>query len=147
MSSDVIMLDRIGSTPWGSFGRLQLPNGWHCLTVEPPWRHNAKNESCIPAGEYTMEMRLSALITRVTRNEFKRGWEVTGVPNRDYIMIHPGNFGVEDSDGCILVGRAYAVINCQPGISASFATFKDLMGQLAKRESWRIVIRWIQPEG
>jgi hypothetical protein len=148
MSSDLIMLDRIGNTQWGAFGRMHLPDGWVCMTVEPPWRHNAHGESCIPAGDYVMEMRQSPIVARITHNDFTRGWEIIGVPKRDLIMIHPGNFAGDDgdTDGCVLVGRAYGVMDCKPGITASRATFKDLMERLNQLTKWRIVIRWITPE-
>jgi len=148
MSSNLIMLDRIGSTPWGTFGRMQLSTGWHCVTVEPQWKRNAKGESCIPAGEYPMTMRSSPIVARITNSKFHRGWEITGVPNRDLIMIHPGNFGDDDgdSDGCVLVGRAYGVMDGRPGITASQATFKDLMERLSEQTEWRLAIRWIVPE-
>jgi len=148
MTSNLIMLDRIGSTPWGAFGRMQLPDGWHCVTVEPPWRHNARGESCIPAGEYAMELRPSPLISRITHDDFTRGWEIGGVPKRDDILIHPGNFADEDgdTDGCVLVGRSYGVMDGKPGITASRATFKDLMTRLDEFNQWRIAIRWITPE-
>jgi hypothetical protein len=142
------MLDRIGNTPWGTFGRMELPDGWNCVTLEPPWRHNARGDSCIPAGEYAMELRASPIVSRITHGDYQRGWEITEIPKRDFIMIHPGNFADDDSDtdGCVLIGRNYGVMDGRPGITASRATFKDFMQRLASHEEWRITIRWIQPE-
>ena len=143
--SDLIKLERMGNTPWGTFGTLRLADGSVFPTVEPRWEYNAKGKSCIPAGEYLLAMRSSNMVTRTSGGEFQRGWEITGVNGRDLIMIHPGNWA-EDSNGCVLVGRAHAVIQGKPGISASRSAFGDLMRKLAKREQWRIAVRWISPE-
>lgn len=145
MSSNVLRLDRMGSTPWGTFGRLRMPDGWSVATVEPRWLNNAKGESCIPAGDYQMAMRGSQMVARTSGNVFKVGWEINGVPGRDLIMIHPGNWQ-EDSNGCVLVGRDHQIVNGKPGISASRAAFADLMARLSKNEEWRIVVRWVIPE-
>ena len=145
MNENIIKLDRIGSTVWGTLGRLELPDRSVFCTLEPQWRNNASGESCIPAGEYPLEMRQSPMVYRTSGMAFSRGWEVQDVPNRDLIMIHPGNWQ-NDSNGCILVGRAFAVIDGKPGITASRAAFKDLMTRLAKREDWRLLVRWVAPE-
>ena len=148
---DLIRVERMGSMPWGTFGTMYLPDGTHFRTVEPTWQYNAKGKSCIPAGDYVMELRRSPIVERTSRGDYKHGWEIKPVPNRTLIMIHPGNWadgpdGSSDTNGCILVGRAHAVISGKPGVSASKAAFSDLMKRLAKRETWNISIRWIQPE-
>lgn len=145
--SDLIRLDRTAHTPWGTFGTLRLADGTAFPTIERGWEYNAKGKSCIPAGEYLMEMRSSNIVARSSGFEFARGWEITGVPGgRDLIMIHPANWAHE-LQGCIAPGRAHAVIQGKPGVTASRAAFKDLMHRLAKREQWRIAIRWTNPEG
>lgn len=140
--SDLVRLDRMGSTPWGTFGTLRLADGTAFPTVERPWEYNAPGKSCIPAGEYLMALRGSPVVQRTSGNAFRSGWEIQGVPGRDLIMIHPGNW-MDDSNGCVLVGRAHAVINGKPGVTASRAAFKDLMHRLARRESWRLAVRWV----
>ena len=145
MTADLITLQRMGSTPWGTFGTLRLPDGSAFPTVEPRWEYNAVGKSCIPAGVYAMAMRSSPMVARTSGGEFQRGWEIAGVPGRSLIMIHPGNWQ-HDSNGCVLVGRAHDVITGKPGVTASRAAFKDLMQRLGRRESWRIEISWNNPE-
>jgi len=145
MSSSLILLNRMGSTPWGTFGTLRLPDGSFFPTVEPEWEYNAIGKSCIPSGEYTMQRRASPIVARTTGGEFRAGWEIDGVPRRDLIMIHPGNHE-SDSQGCILIGRAHAIINGIPGVSASRAAFRDLMQKLNDKAEWRISVRWMVPE-
>lgn len=142
---DLITLDRTAHTVWGTFGRLQLPDGTAMVTLERQWEHNAKGKSCIPAGTYGMEMRNSPIVARITKGLHSRGWEIQGVPGRSLIMIHPGNWQ-DNSNGCVLVGRAQAVISGKPGISASGAAFDDLMRRLSIRNGWQIQIRWTNPE-
>jgi hypothetical protein len=140
--SDLIKLDRMGSTPWGTFGTLRLADGTAFPTIERGWEYNAPGKSCIPAGEYLLELRASPIVARSSGQAFRSGWEVTGVPGRDLIMIHPANWA-DELKGCIAPGRAHAVINGKPGVSASRAAFKDLMHRLARRESWRLAVRWV----
>lgn len=142
---DLIKLDREAHTIWGTFGRLQLPDGTAFPTVEPRWEYNAAGKSCIPAGEYVMAIRSSSMVSRTSGGEWRSGWEIDGVPGRDLIMIHPGNWA-GDSNGCVLVGRAHAVVNGKPGITSSRAAFNDLMQRLSISNDWRILIRWINPE-
>jgi hypothetical protein len=142
---DIIHLQRMGSTPWGTFGTLRLPDGTAFPTVEPEWEYNAPGKSCIPAGAYLLTLRTSPIVRRTSGGEYNSGWVVNGVPDRSLIMLHPGNWA-SDSNGCILPGRAHAVISGRPGITASRAAFKDLMTRLAKREQWTLSINWINPE-
>lgn len=143
--SQLLKLDRIGSTIWGALGRLELPDGTAFCTLEPRWQNNAVGASCIPAGDYPMGQRNSPIVYRTSGFAFARGWEIQDVPKRDLIMLHPGNWQ-DDSTGCVLVGRAFAVINGKPGITASRAAFKDMMNRLSKHSDLSIRIRWTTPE-
>lgn len=145
MSVDVIRLDRMGSTPWGTFGTLRLPDGTAFPTIEQVWEYNAKGKSCIPAGTYLLKLRTSPIVYRSSGHEFHQGWEVTGVPGRDLIMLHPANW-VHELQGCIAPGHAHAVLAGRPGVSASRAAFKDLMHRMGRRERWTLSINWINPE-
>lgn len=66
------------------------------FTLEPSWRGNAAGVSCIPAGRYRVERRVSA----------KYGlhlWVRECEPARSLVLIHAGNVRA-DTRGCILVG-------------------------------------------
>ena len=148
----MIVLEREGSSPWGTFGTLMLDDGWECKTVEPRWLGNAKGKSCIPPGTYKMTMRDSPVVTRTSNGRFSRGWEVTNVPGRTFIMLHPGNWD-RNSDGCILVGREFAVITDgkrrglqYPGVTHSQSVFAALMERLASSEAWDLHIIWASTE-
>lgn len=66
-----------------------------CKTLELPFRGNKRNISAIPCGKYNVVKRFS----------YKYGdhLHILDVPNRDFILIHQGNF-FTDILGCILVG-------------------------------------------
>lgn len=83
--------------PEGTAGVLEF-EGQTWYTVEPPWRDNATNKSCIPEGEYRLRPRWFN----------RKGYlalGVDGVPGRTHILIHRGNLPGH-SRGCILVGLA-----------------------------------------
>ncbi len=109
------------------------------------WEHNAAGKSCIPAGEYPLAKRTSAIVYRSSGNEFHQGWEVQDVPSRSLIILHPGNWA-SDSNGCILTGRAHVIMGNKLAVSASRAAFKDLMARLSRREDWRLAVRWVTPQ-
>lgn len=125
----IITLERFSYAPDGTFGRLTLPCGWSCFTVERPWLDNRPRESCIPDGVYRMSRRRSPVVERTSDGDYLEGWEVCDVPGRSYIMIHPGNWP-HNFKGCIGVGRSYAVIQGTTGVSHSRITFAELMGRL-----------------
>lgn len=64
-------------------------------TLEPPWRDNERDISCIPQGKYRLAPYNSAKYPDV--------WEVKDVPGRTAILFHIGNY-LKDTRGCILPG-------------------------------------------
>jgi len=99
----------------GVFSRLDL------ASLELPWLGNVQGVSCIPAGRYRL----------VPRSTQKRGNHllVEGVPGREWILIHRGNYPSEIR-GCILVGREHIDINGDkiPDVSGS----RSALGQLVQ---------------
>ena len=117
-----------------TLGKLVLADGWECYTLELPWRRNERRKSCIPDGSYRLARRESPLITRITRDEFREGYEVVPVADRSHIMLHHGNWA-RNSDGCILVGREPTAIQGELGVPNSLATFRELMKRLKRLEA------------
>lgn len=64
-----------------------------CYTIELPWRNNEVNRSCIPEGTYVLRRRYS--------KKFHWHIEITDVPGRSYILIHPANHAARELKGCI----------------------------------------------
>lgn len=70
--------------------------------LEPTWKENQRNVSCIPAGTYRVEKRFS------TRH--REHYHILGVEERDLILFHRGNFYWQ-TQGCTLVGNDFTDIN------------------------------------
>lgn len=138
-SDNLLILSRFLYTPNGVFGDLILPDGWRFYTAERPWLNNAPNVSCIPTGEYRLALRRSGVVERSTGGEFLEGWEITNVPGRTFIMIHPGNT-MHDLQGCVAVGDSLGYLGGNRAVLNSRKAFRELMGRLAARDSWRIVV-------
>lgn len=136
---NTVILTRFAYSPDGTFGRLVLPGGWSCFTVERPWKDNEPFESCIPDGVYDLKRRRSPVVERTSGGDYLEGWEVCDVPGRTYIMIHPGNWP-RNFEGCIGVGKKYMVMQGANGVTESGITFAELMGKLDGGE-WKIDIR------
>jgi hypothetical protein len=85
----LITLRRLDCTDQGIFGHLEWDK-FDCVTLE---RHDIP----IPAGTYKVSLYDSPRLGRKVPL-------LHGVPNRDMIEIHPGNYE-HDSLGCILVGE------------------------------------------
>lgn len=131
-------LTRFAYTPQGTFGRLAVA-GKEFYTVERPWLDNKSNVSCIPEGTYALKMRDSGVVTRSTGGAYSRGWEVTNVKGRSFIMIHPGNT-LEDLQGCISPGKALGAVNGKWGVLSSRPAFDELMSLLKGQDVWNLTI-------
>ena len=99
-----------------------------CSTLELPNLNNARRKSCIPAGTYTAKMRKSATMKRVSGGRWDEAFELQDVPDRDFILMHPGNYP-KNSHGCILVGGAFAYWGKEKGYAVpnSRMHYQDLL--------------------
>jgi len=72
------------------------------IPLELPWKDNQQKVSCIPLGTYSVKRRHS--------DRFKEHFHIQDVPNRTWILIHPGNYYTQIM-GCVLVGGGFSDIN------------------------------------
>ncbi len=82
-----------------TLGELFLNGERMCDTLENPWIDNQRNISCIPEGVYDVRLRLP----RESGTRDYLHLLVQEVPNRDFILVHRGNFPSQ-TQGCLLVG-------------------------------------------
>ncbi len=82
-----------------TIGELFLNGERICDTLENPWQDNQRNISCIPEGVYPVRLRLP----RESGTRDYLHLLVQEVPNRDFILVHRGNFPSQ-TQGCLLVG-------------------------------------------
>lgn len=136
--------------PQGTWGLLKFPTGEEFYTCERPWLDNEAFVSCIPSGVYYLEQRYSPVVQRTSGGEFAEGWEVTDVRDRDYIMIHPGNWP-GDVEGCIAVGKRLGITQNKQGVPClsvldSREAFREIMQLMEKYNTWTLDIRSYFPE-
>lgn len=96
-----IKLRRFESGEKQTLGMMEIA-GRKIYTLELAWKNNQKKVSCIPVGDYHVVKRVS--------EKYGNHFHVTDVFNRDFILIHHGNY-YTDILGCILVGFGLADIN------------------------------------
>ncbi len=119
---------RIRRSDHGTEGVL-IFDDFRCFTLELPWRENAKNLSCIPAGEYDVTIRISPRFGRVY-------WILT-VEDRTYILIHSGNWAGDKqkgltthTNGCILLGEKRGYLAGQRAVLLSRRAIRRFMDRL-----------------
>jgi len=117
-----VELFRLRRSNQGTEGML-VTCDFKCRTLELPWRDNQRQISCIPPGEYNVEIRLS--------NKYGRVYWVRKVPNRTYILIHSGNYAGDVSEGfkshvmgCILLGKKSGFLGGQVAVLNSKITIR-----------------------
>jgi hypothetical protein len=115
----------------GTFGVLLIDGKPFAATLEPMDRGNARNVSCIPAGEY--------LCSIVDSPHFGRTFEVQDVPDRDHILFHSGNV-IEDTAGCILVGEREGKLRGDRAVLNSGATFRRFLATCSGLTEFRLEI-------
>jgi len=98
---------------------------FQCQILELPWKDNERQISCIPEGIYPVKERRT--------DKFGRHYHIQNVPDRDYILQHPGNFTAQIR-GCQLTGSKFTNLNVDaiPDITASRKTLDVLLKSLGK---------------
>ena len=131
------ILYRLTRSDQGTEGML-VAEDFNCKTLELPWRDNQKRISCIPPGEYDVEIRLS--------NKYGRIYWVRKVPDRTYILIHSGNYAGDTSKnfkshvmGCILLGQKRGFLGGQVAVLNSRITVRRFMEEM-EYEKFKLTI-------
>ncbi len=126
------ILQRLSANDQGTYG-LFLTAGWWCWTLELPWRDNRRNRSCIPSGQYEVEM--------IQSPKYGHVYHVQDVPDRTGILIHSGNYAGDidlgfktHSAGCIIVGKRQGWLSDQRAVLVSRPTLRQLHQALELRD-------------
>lgn len=96
----ILTLKRTDYTDKHVMGELYIGLDKLGYTLEPPWKNNHPDISCIPEGDYKLAFRTTGKFAN-------RSYEIMNVPGRENILIHVGNFP-KDTHGCPLLGREKA---------------------------------------
>lgn len=125
---DILELIRIDQDAYRTLGVLLVNEVFTCLTLEPPWRHNKHNASCILKGKYNFEVYESSKFKTPCLSLFN-------VPGREFISIHYGNWPIE-TNGCILVGSEISknsILNSKTSLSTLIKALKFKEGFIVIR--------------
>lgn len=139
-----LLLERWGSTPEGTFGRLTL-DGHAWFTVERPWQQNLPSVSCIPAGTYPLVLGFFYSGDGVGGKPDYPAYELQDVPGRALIKIHRANRCTQVK-GCIGVGTA---LGCESGrwaVLQSAVAYAEFMNAAAQANVDTITIQWAPVE-
>jgi len=118
---DTLQLQRFAYTPFGTFGRLYMPE-FQCFTIERPWLNNVPKESCIPEGEYGIRLG------RYNSGGYP-AYEIVGVPDRTLIKIHIGNT-MDDLLGCVAPGKTLGWCHSKWAVMSSKKAFAEFMSAM-----------------
>lgn len=123
----IVEIIRVEEHPiWGSFGVLRIDKHVFCVTLEPPDIFNTVGKSNIPPGQY--------ICKRTESPRFGDTFEVTNVPGRTHVLIHPGN-SAHDTNGCIIVAQHYGkLLDGDPAVLNSGDTHKALLRELGRSD-------------
>jgi hypothetical protein len=99
-----------------------------CRTLENPFRKTTK-DSAIPSGIY------KCVKDNTGKFQF---YKVLNVPNRSNIEIHQGNYE-SDTEGCILVGESWSIINNKLAVTKSMAAIQKLRNILPSEFELEII--------
>lgn len=118
------VLERFAYLPNGTLGELFIPGHNKIFTIERPWQDNAKRESCIPEGTYSLKPHSGRIQPAI--------W-IDGVPDRTAILFHAGNT-YTDLLGCIAPGLWWRTGE-PPAVLNSRAAMTQLMDLFAAQGS------------
>ena len=120
-----VLITRVWTGDEGTFGLLSF-KGFICWTLEPPWRDNQNDISCIPSGEYAAVLYNS--------RRFGKVYHIQNVQNRFGILTHTGCFGGDTSlgfithtHGCVLLAKYLGTLQGQAAILHSRVTFRKFL--------------------
>lgn len=107
-------------------GLLILPEeGMVFYTMEPPWKDNRSNISCIPKGEYICKWHYSP--------RYKWCYQVNDVQNRSFILFHAGNIP-RHTKGCILIGSRFGKLGGIPAVLSSKPAVRKFFDIMDKQD-------------
>ena len=130
------VLIRDETSDHGTLGTLAL-GALRLHTMEPPWRGNRRNESCVPAGTYGAAPHISP--------RFGRCLLVAGVPGRSHILFHAGNLGGDAARGLVTHTRGCLLPGTRRGRLR--ARGRDQRAVLASRTAMRLLLAAVQDSG
>lgn len=129
-----LLLLRQAYTENETIGAIYFEDSRVCYTLEPPWKDNRPNISCIPLGRYEVGyMRASS------SGKYKDVYWVQGVKDRGGILIHKGNLATHTL-GCILPGVIVSQIGGKTAVLNSAKALRDIHS-IVNRERFTLHVK------
>lgn len=114
-------------------GKLILPSGNKLFTIEPPWKRNRQNVSCIPTGIYLCK-----------KSKYNAGgymtFEIMDVEDRTNIKLHKGNFD-NDTKGCPLINDMIGADHDKLRGVSSGQAFREFWDEMSKFKEFVLEIK------
>lgn len=104
-----------------TLSRLIAPGGKWFHILEPPWRDNKTNVSCIPPGQYRCQF-----LKRSASGKYRNVYHVLQVRDRSGILIHQGNL-VEHTWGCLIIGTRRGNLAGKPAVLNSVTALRQFV--------------------
>lgn len=125
----------------GTFGLLEVQDQ-QFYTVEPPYRDNQQNISCIPEGDYALIPHTSEKhghTYKLVNMDLNVYTTDTGNGNRFDIIFHVGNTK-SDTTGCICPGMNLGFVNEKWAVIRSRIAMDKLRGLWLREKPLRLQI-------
>ena len=116
-----------------NLGLLFGPSGKICFIMEPKWRDNRSNVSCVPTGDYVVDY-----MKRSSSGKYKDCYHIQDVKNRFGVLIHKGNT-VNHTLGCLLPGVKTGTLNGQFAVLGSAQAMRKIH-QVTGRKRFKLKI-------
>lgn len=101
--------------------------------LEPPWRHNIRNLSCIPSGTYQVHH-----LPKSASGRYKDVYHLQDVTGRSGILIHAGNVA-DHTKGCLIIGKRKGRLAGKRAVLNSRTALTELHG-ITERKSFKLHI-------
>ncbi len=115
----------------GTFGYMKIQKKVFCVTLEPADLLNRQNVSSIPAQQY--------ICKRIISPKYKLCFEITNVPGRSHVLIHPGNID-DHTEGCIIVGQYWGKLGENRSVNNSGNTYKRFMERMRGYDLFHLTV-------
>lgn len=109
-----------------TLGRLMTDTGETFHILEPPWKDNASNVSCVPAGRYEC-----TFLPRSASGKYRNVYHVRSVPTRTGILIHQGNV-VRHTLGCLIIGLSRGHLAGEPAVLNSRTALRRFVEEMGR---------------
>lgn len=133
----IVRLIRQPPTAHGTFGQF-IGFDFDYYSLELPWvdidgnGHGDPQKSCITAGNYGCAWHTSP--------KYGPCYQVTNVPGRSHILIHPANWA-HQLLGCIAIGKGRGVLSGKPAITQSRDAIKEFHAAM-REQNFTLEVSW-----